>query len=255
MAAFALPWGASEMAELNIPRHVAVVMDGNGRWARKRLLPRVEGHRAGAKTLRMMVEESRRAGVRYLTVFAFSTENWRRPFEEVSALMRLLEQHLRSETAKLLENDVRLRAIGDLEKLSPAVREALSEAERQTADCKGMDLLLALSYGGRSEIVQAVRHLAREAAAGQLQPDEIDEESVRQHLYAPDVPDPDLLIRTSGEMRISNFLLWQLAYTELIVTRTLWPDLSREEYLECLREFGKRGRRFGLTGQQVGEDS
>ena len=235
-----------------VPRHVAVIMDGNGRWARKRLLPRIEGHRAGAKTLRAVVEESRRLGVRYLTVYAFSTENWQRPPDEVSALMKLLEQYLRSEGRELCENGVRMRAIGDLARIPRSVREALDDVGRLSAECRELDLMLALSYGGRREIVQAAQRLADAVRAGTLRPEEIDEGRFAQSLYAPDVPDPDILIRTSGELRISNFLLWQLAYAEIVVTPTLWPDFSKTEYVECLRQFSRRTRRYGLTAEQVG---
>ena len=235
-----------------IPRHVAIIMDGNGRWAKSRLLPRIEGHRAGAKTVRMVVEESRRAGIRYLTLFSFSTENWLRPQEEVSALMKLFEQYLEIELSKLVENDIRLRAVGDLERLPESVRSILDRVMQTTAGHQGMDLILAVSYGGRSELVHAVRAIARAIEQGRLSSDEITPETISGCLYAPDVPDPDLLIRTSSEHRISNFLLWQMAYTEFVVSELNWPEFSRDEFMRCLQEFAKRKRRFGRTGEQVG---
>ena len=228
-------------------------MDGNGRWATSRHLPRIEGHRAGAKTVRMVVEESRKIGVEYLTLFTFSSENWNRPADEVSALMKLLESHLRSELEKLIENGVRLRAIGDLSRLPASVRSMLLENASRSEDVKGMQLILAISYGGRDEIIHAARALVREAREGRIEEDNVTVESFSGHLYAPDVPDPELLIRTSGEMRISNFLLWQLAYSEIVVSPLLWPEFSRKEFERCLDEFSKRNRRFGLTGEQAGE--
>jgi undecaprenyl diphosphate synthase len=234
-----------------VPRHVAIIMDGNGRWAKKRFLPRVEGHRNGAKTVRMVVEESRRIGVRYLTLFAFSTENWRRPEEEVGGLMSLFVQHLESELDVLLKNGIRLRAMGDLSRLPPSVRELLRRNEERTKDMTGMDLILAISYGGRDELVQAVRKLGRDIQSGKLAPEAITEKVVSGSLYLPDVPDPDLLIRTSDETRISNFLLWQLAYSEIVVSPLLWPEFSRDEFYRCLHVFAGRNRRFGLTQEQV----
>lgn len=233
------------------PTHVAIIMDGNGRWAKRRMLPRVEGHRAGAKTVRMVCEESRRLGIRYLTLYAFSSENWQRPKDEVSALMKLFTQYLESELETLLKNDIRLRSIGDREKLPSGVRELLELNEERTKNAKGMDLILALSYGGRDEIVHAVRSIASEVERGEIEPKEITASDVTRSLYAPEVPDPDLLIRTSNENRISNFLLWQLAYSEIVVSPVLWPDFSKEEYLRCLDEFAKRERRFGLTDEQA----
>lgn len=236
---------------IKVPRHVAIIMDGNGRWARSRFLPRVEGHRNGAKTVRMVVEECRRLGVEYLTLFAFSTENWQRPAEEVNSLMFLFMQYLASEADKLAENGIRLRACGDLSKLSPKVRDALQAAERRTAEGTSMELILAISYGGREELVHAARAIAEKVQQGALNPSEITADVMRQHLYLPHVPDPDLLIRTSDENRISNFLLWQLAYAEIVVTPVLWPAFNEEEFYRCLREFSGRKRRFGLTEEQV----
>ena len=235
----------------SVPSHVALIMDGNGRWARERMLPRVEGHRMGAKSVRRIVEESRRLGIRYLTLFAFSTENWKRPTAEVSALMRLFRQYLISERDLLLRNGIRLRAIGRRDKLSRATRLVLEELEAATAHLEGMDLILALSYGGRDEIVYAAQQVARQAAQGTIDPESINEESIQQHLFAPDVPDPDLLIRTSSEYRISNFLLWQIAYTEIVVSSLLWPAFTPEAYRTCLLEFSRRTRRFGQTSEQL----
>jgi undecaprenyl diphosphate synthase len=236
---------------LSVPRHVAIIMDGNGRWARSRHLPRVEGHRAGARTVRMAVEESRRLGIRYLTLFAFSTENWGRPADEVGALMKLFVRYLESELKLLRDNDIRLRAVGELSRLPAPVAASLARTQAETAACASMDLILAVSYGGREEIVNACRKLAERAAAGTIAPGAIDEDSIRSALYAPDVPDPDLLIRTSDENRISNFLLWQLAYTEIVVTPVYWPEFSKDEYLRCLSEYAGRRRRFGLTDEQL----
>lgn len=234
-----------------LPKHVAIVMDGNGRWAKRRFLPRVEGHRAGAKSVRMVVEESRRLGIRYLTLFAFSTENWQRPGEEVSALMKLFAQYLESELELMLRHDVRLRAIGDLSRLPQPVRESLERNMARTASAQGMDLILAISYGGREELVNACRGIAQQVASGNLELAQISAEHVRAALYAPDIPDPDLLIRTSDEFRISNFLLWQLAYSEIVVTPVLWPDFDQNEYHRCLHNYAARERRFGLTDEQV----
>jgi len=228
-------------------------MDGNGRWAKERWLPRVEGHRNGAKTVRMVVEESARLGVRYLTLFSFSTENWGRPQDEVGSLMFLFEQYLRSEVASLIENGVRLRAIGDLERLPDRVRLALSEAMKATEEGERLDLILAISYGGREEIVHSARRIAERVRSGELHPADITNADLRAGLYAPDVPDVDLLIRTSDEFRISNFLLWQIAYAEIVVTPTLWPAFSREEYRRCLTEFSSRQRRFGLVAEDEEE--
>ncbi len=237
--------------QIAVPQHIAFIMDGNGRWARSRFLPRVEGHRAGAKTVRMVVEECRRLGVRYLTLFSFSTENWGRPEEEVGALMHLLRHHLMSELTQLSETGIRLRAIGDLSRLPAQVRDALDSCAEQTKDNTGMDLMLALSYGGRDEIVNAARCVARQVADGSLSPEQIDEKVFSSFLYSPDVPDPDLLIRTGNEWRISNFLLWQLAYSEIVVSPLHWPAFSKDELYRCLSEFGARERRFGLTGEQI----
>jgi undecaprenyl diphosphate synthase len=234
-----------------IPRHVAIIMDGNGRWAKKRFLPRVEGHRNGAKSVRSTVEEARRLGVRYLTLFAFSTENWHRPSDEVGGLMQLFVRHLESELDVLLKNGVRLRAMGDVARLPEGVRELLRRNEEKTKHLDGMDLILAVSYGGRDEVVQAMKKIGRAIKAGEVDPESISEQLISSSLYLPDVPDPDLLIRTSDETRISNFLLWQLAYAEIVVTPVLWPDFTTDEFHRCLHVFAGRNRRFGRTQEQI----
>ncbi len=241
------------MSSLSVPRHVAIIMDGNGRWAGSRGLPRVEGHRAGVRSVRSVVEESRRLGVRYLTLFCFSSENWKRPKAEVSALMSLFKSHLDSELDLMLRNDIRLRAVGELSKLPAFVQDTLKVREERTARLSGMDLVLAVSYGGREEIVHASRQIAARVKSGEIELSQINEQTFSQSLYAADIPDPDLLIRTSGENRISNFLLWQLAYTEIVVSPVYWPDFDAKEYQRCIQEFNGRARRFGLTAEQVSE--
>jgi undecaprenyl diphosphate synthase len=220
-------------------------MDGNGRWAKKRLLNRVKGHERGADTVRSIVRTSREVGIKALTLYAFSTENWQRPKAEVQALMALLERFLKSEKSELMENNIRLGAIGQIERLPGRTLKALEDVMTATAGNEGMQLNLALSYGGRAELLQMVSRIAREAKDGKIDPDAIDESVVADHLYTRGMPDPDLLIRTSGEMRLSNFLLWQVAYAEIFVTDTLWPDFSREEYIQILEAYQRRDRRFG----------
>lgn len=226
------------------PRHIAVIMDGNGRWALSRGKPRLEGHRAGAKTLERLVEWCRDRGVRYLTVYAFSTENWCRPKDEVDGLMRLLATFLRTRASMFLRDRVRFRVVGRRSDLSPALLRSIEALERRTKDFE-QELLVALSYGGRAEIVDAARSLMNEAAAGRLSADDLDEAAFAARLYAPDVPDPDLLIRTSGELRVSNFLLWQCAYAELYVTPVLWPDFSHDDFEAALSAYAARDRRRG----------
>lgn len=234
-----------------VPRHIAVIMDGNGRWAGRRGLPRIEGHRAGAKSVRRVVEECRRLGVRYLTLFSFSTENWQRSKDEVSGLMKLFKRYLDSELATLNDNGVRLRAIGDLDRLPNFVRESLQRTMELTCDNDGMDLILAVSYGAREEILHAARSLAEKAAKGTIRSEEIDEELFASSLWTADIPDPDLLIRTSGEMRISNFLLWQLAYSELVISPLFWPDFDEAALRDSIEQFHSRERRFGMTTEQI----
>lgn len=236
---------------MRIPRHLAIIMDGNGRWAQQRRLPRIAGHQRGVQTVQAIVEECRRLGVGYLTLYAFSSENWGRPQEEVHALMDLLGNYLQRELDTMLRHRVRLNVIGQTGKLPAGVRQILERTVERTAGNDGMVLTLALSYGARDEILRATRVLAGEAADGRLQPDQIDEQRFAGALDTAGLPDPDLLIRTSGEMRVSNFLLWQIAYAELYFSELLWPDFDCMELQRALEEFARRQRRFGLTGDQI----
>ena len=236
---------------MSVPRHVAVIMDGNGRWATERGLPRTKGHEAGAESVREIVRACGELGVEALTLYSFSTENWARPEDEVEALMALLAAYLRDEQAELMENRVRLRGIGQIDRLPDHVRLLLHEAERLTAGNDGLLLTLALSYGSRVEIVDAVRAIARAVEQGEMQASDIGESHITEHLYTAGTPDPDLLVRTSGEMRLSNFLLWQLAYTELYVTEVYWPDFRRPQLEVALKAYARRRRRFGKTDAQV----
>ena len=226
-------------------------MDGNGRWAKKRSLNRVKGHREGAESVRDIVRVCREIGVEVLTLYAFSTENWQRPRQEILALMKLLKDFLRSESSEMMENGIRLNAIGQIERFPRDVLKVLKEVMDITRKNERMILNLALSYGGQDEIVAAARKIATEVQAGRLQPEDITKAVFSNHLYTQGMPEPDLLIRTSGEMRVSNFLLWQIAYTEICVTNTLWPDFRREELIRILHDYEKRERRFGMTGVQV----
>ncbi len=235
----------SPEAKASLPQHVAVIMDGNGRWARERHLPRVEGHRRGAESAKTIIRTAGEVGIKYLTLYAFSVENWNRPKDEVAALMKYLIHYLKSETPDLNKNNVRLEAIGQIHRLPENVQEQLKKSIATLAKNNGLTLVLALSYGGRTEIVDAVRTIAREVKAGKLDPDAITEKTFSQHLYTRNYPDPDLLIRTSGEMRVSNFLLWQISYAELVITPTLWPDFRRPQFFAALDEYAKRHRRFG----------
>jgi len=228
-----------------LPQHVAVIMDGNGRWAAQRHLPRVEGHRAGIDSVREIVETSARLGIQVLTLYAFSVENWKRPVTEVSTLMSLLKRYLRLELNTLLRNNIRFQVIGLKEALAPDIRRELAAAEEKTAGNAGMLFNIALNYGGRAEIVEAVRRLL---AAG-VKPDDVDEQRFSEYLYTAGQPDPDLLIRTSGEMRVSNFLLWQIAYAEIWVTDTLWPDFRKRDLFEAILAYQKRDRRYGGINQ------
>ena len=234
-----------------LPRHVAIIMDGNGRWARRRGLPRIEGHRRGKEAVRAVVETARRLGIPYLSLYAFSTENWNRPREEVDALMGLLRRYLATELRKMMRNQIRLVAIGNLDRLPHAVQDALRRNMEATRENTGMTVVLAVSYGGREELAAAMRAMAREVQKGNLHPDEISAATVSKHLSTAGIPDPDLLIRTSGEMRVSNFLLWQIAYAELFVTPTLWPDFGEADLVAALSHYQGRERRFGRTGDQV----
>jgi undecaprenyl diphosphate synthase len=228
-----------------MPAHVAIIMDGNGRWAQKRLLSRITGHEKGAEAVRMVVRTCREVGIPFLTLYAFSTENWKRPRTEVQALMRLLRRFLEAELPEMLQNNIRLHVIGRTESLPVNVQQLLTRAVRETQANSALQLTLALSYGGRDEITRAARALSAEVQAGNIRLEDITEEALSARLDTRGTADPDLLIRTGGDMRISNFLLWQLAYTEIFVTSTLWPDFGREQFLEILNEFQGRERRFG----------
>ncbi|MBR5979092.1 MAG: isoprenyl transferase [Verrucomicrobia bacterium] len=235
----------SEKAKTHLPKHIAIIMDGNGRWAQKRGLPRVEGHRNGIESVRTVVELCGKLHISYLTLYAFSMENWIRPKDEVNMLMKYLAWFLKKETPDLQKNNVRLRAIGRLDLLPQEAQEQLALSIETLKNNTGLTLILALSYSSREEITHTVRNLARQVQAGQLDPEQIDEKLLSNSLYTKEYPDPDILIRTSGEMRISNFLLWQISYAELYVTPTLWPDFKEEDLCNALEEFAKRNRRFG----------
>jgi undecaprenyl diphosphate synthase len=234
-----------------LPRHLAIIMDGNGRWAEKRSLDRIAGHKQGAESVRQTVRDCRKLGIPYLTLFAFSSENWSRPREEVDALMILLKEFLFSEFQEMMDQGIRLQAIGDLQRLPKDVTTALSEVVKQTSSGNSMALTLALSYGGRDDILQAIRRLMVLSREGNLAPEELTEVLFSKYLWTAQLPEPDLLIRTSGELRISNFFLWQLAYTEMYVTSTLWPDFGPEELIQALLDYQGRERRFGLTSEQI----
>lgn len=232
-------------ARTNLPRHVAVIMDGNGRWAKARHLPRVEGHRRGADSAREIIRTAGEIGVKYLTLYAFSAENWNRPKDEVDALMKYLIHYLKSETSELNKNNVRLEVIGQIWRLPDNVQEQLRKSIVTLSKNNGLTLVMALSYSSRLEIVDAVRQVAEKVKSGKLEPADITEKIISDHLWTRSVPDPDLLIRTSGEMRVSNFLLWQISYAELVVTPTLWPDFRKPQFFAALEEYAKRHRRFG----------
>jgi undecaprenyl diphosphate synthase len=240
-----------ELDPARLPRHVAVIMDGNGRWAERRGLSRLHGHRAGKQSVRSIVETSRRLGIEYLSLYAFSTENWQRPPREVDGLMSLLRRYLASELDKMMRNEIRLLAIGNLRRVPPAVRDALRATVEATKQNTKMTVILAVSYSGREEIAQAMRRIARRVQRGELSPNTVTPEMIAGHMATAGIPDPDLLIRTSGEMRVSNFYLWQIAYSELYVTDTLWPDFREREYVEALDYFQRRQRRYGRTAAQV----
>ena len=235
----------SAEAATNLPRHVAVIMDGNGRWAKSRHLPRIEGHRRGADSAREIIRTAGELGIKYLTLYAFSAENWNRPKDEVDALMKYLVHYLKSETKELNKNNVRLEVIGQIHRLPENVQEHLQKSIATLAKNNGLTLIMALSYSSRIEIVEAARQIAEKVKSGRLEPDDITEEVISQHLWTRNIPDPDLLIRTSGEMRVSNFLLWQISYSELVVTPTFWPDFRRPQFYAALEEYAKRHRRFG----------
>lgn len=234
-----------------IPRHVAIIMDGNGRWAKARGLDRSEGHVEGVNTVRRITEEASKLGIGYLTLYAFSTENWQRPQAEVDALMHLIVIAIERETPDLIRNNVRLTIIGDIQRMPAEARERLERCIADTSHCTGLTLVLALSYSSRWDITEACRRIAAEAAAGLIKPADISDQTVADHLSTADMPDPDLLIRTGGDMRVSNFLLWQIAYTEIYITPTYWPDFSAEDFRLALQSFAGRQRRFGLTDDQI----
>jgi undecaprenyl diphosphate synthase len=240
-----------ELDAARLPHHLAVIMDGNGRWANARMLPRLMGHRKGVQTVRIIVEACSQIGIRYLTLFAFSAENWSRPKKEVRSLMGLLKKYIRMEVPRMMRNNIRFNVIGNRSDLPEDVRAALDEAMSLTSANSGMTLTLALSYGARQELLQAAKMLAADIAEGRAAAEAVSETSFAGYLYTASLPDPDLLIRTSGEMRISNFLLWQLAYTELYFTEVNWPDFNRNELHRALADYQQRERRFGLTGEQI----
>jgi undecaprenyl diphosphate synthase len=235
----------SSQAKAILPAHVAIIMDGNGRWAKQRHLPRVEGHRQGVESVRAVVRAAGEIGLKYLTLYAFSVENWNRPKDEVDTLMKYLARYLKNEIGELNRNNVRLEAIGQIYRLPEFVQEQLRKTKVALSRNNGLTLILALSYGGRTELVEAMRSIAEKVKTGTIEPAEINEEVIGQHLYTRHWPDPELLIRTSGELRISNFLLWQISYAELVVTPTLWPDYRKAQFYEALEEYTRRHRRFG----------
>ena len=234
-----------------LPRHLAIIMDGNGRWAKQRMLKRIVGHQRGVETVNMVIEHALRLGIKYLTLFAFSSENWSRPPMEVRSLMALLKKHIRKETARMMRKNIRYNVIGNRADLPDDVNEALEKAIRETSGNTGMVLTQALSYGARQELVMAATSLIQDALSNKIDPGNISVETLGAYLDTADLPDPDLLIRTSGEMRISNFLLWQLAYTELYFTDVLWPDFTINEFNKALADFQSRERRFGKTSDQI----
>ncbi len=231
----------------SIPRHVAIIMDGNGRWAKQRTFARIQGHRQGVESVRAVVRTAGEIGVEYLTLYAFSKENWNRPKNEVKALMKLLEDYLKNEIQELNENNVQLHTIGNIEDMTERVRRQLDLTQKATVKNTGLKLILALSYGARQEIVMAARQIAQKVADGSMVPSQVNEDVLSKHLFTKEYPDPDLLIRTSGELRISNFLLWQISYSEFVASPVLWPDFRKEHFLDALREYGKRDRRFGTV--------
>ena len=230
---------------VNVPLHVAIIMDGNGRWAQERGLPRLKGHEEGTQSVLAILKAAKKADVKYLTIYAFSTENWKRPTEEVDGLMSLLGSMLQKHAREFLDNKIRLRVMGEIDRLPKTVQMGLSKLMKKSAKDYEHTLIVALNYGSRKEIAEAAKAIARKAAAGEIDPESVCEETVAQHLYLPDVPDPELMIRTSGELRLSNFLLWQLSYAELYVTETYWPDFREAEFFQALESFNQRGRRFG----------
>ncbi len=241
----------SNIDQEKIPKHVAIIMDGNGRWAKKKAMNRIRGHEEGAESVRDIVRASREIGISYVTLYAFSEENWKRPKYEVRALMRLLRRFLETELQEMRANGIRFHTIGRISKLPVDVQRVLRETMDKTCENRDMVLNLALSYGSRQEIHDAMRRIAKRIESGEMTGEEITEQTISDSLYTARIPDPDLLIRTSGEFRLSNFLLWQMAYTEIYITPTYWPDFRKEEYFKAIEEYQKRERRFGATGEQV----
>ena len=235
----------------NLPRHIAIIMDGNGRWAKEHAMGRIRGHKRGAQAVRATVRTCREIGIKYITLFAFSLENWGRPTKEIEGLMSLLEEYLAKELKGLHKQGIRITTIGDIDQLKPSVKEKIISAKKVTANNDKMILNLALSYGGRDEIIDAVKKIVQDSQNGKINSGEINKEIFSNYLSTGEMPDPDLLIRTSGEYRISNFLLWQLAYTELYFTKVLWPDFKKEDIIKAIASYQKRERRFGLTGEQL----
>lgn len=233
---------------LKLPEHVAVIMDGNGRWARKRAMNRIKGHEEGTESVRVIVRTSRKIGIKWLTLYAFSEENWKRPELEIKALMGILKRFLKSELTEMMENGIRFQTIGNTARFPEDIRQLLSDTIQKTCDNTNMVLSLALSYGSRQEITCAVKNIAGDIESGKISKEDVSEELISSFLYTSGMPDPDLLIRTSGEYRISNFLLWQIAYTELFITSTLWPDFREKEFLSAIEDFQRRERRFGAIG-------
>lgn len=237
-----------------LPRHIAIIMDGNGRWAQKHTLGRISGHKKGAESVRVAVRTCREVGIKYLTLYAFSVENWIRPRQEVNALMDLLEEYLRSELPEMIENNIRLTTIGNIDALRDSIKTLLFDIMEKTAKNSGLILNLALSYGGRDEIIDAAKRILGDCRAGKISIEELTKDSFSSYLYTAHMPDPDLLIRTSGEYRLSNFLLWQMAYTEFYFTDVLWPDFKKEDLLNAIADYQQRERRYGLTSDQLQRD-
>lgn len=237
----------------SVPRHVAIIMDGNGRWAKREKKAAIAGHQKGVETVKGVVKKALELGIPYLTLFAFSSENWARPAQWVEQLMQLLRSSLAKSAEDFLKDDVRLRIIGDRERLPPDIRSLINDLEKKTSTNSKMVLVIALSYGGRADIVQAVQGIAQDVVLGRIEPQAIDQATIEKYLYTSGIPDPDLLIRTSGEYRMSNFLLWQLAYSELIFVDCLWPDFTENDFMKALHEYGTRERRFGICSDQTDE--
>lgn len=243
--------GMEDLLKDKLPKHIAIIMDGNGRWAKKRSFDRIRGHQEGIESAREVVKCCRELGIQVLTLYAFSLENWSRPPIEIKALMELLKKYLKAELSELIKNNIRLNVIGDMHIIPEDVREMVVAAVQKTSGNKGMILNIALSYSGRNEIVQAVRKIGEDLTEGKITLDQVNEDAFGQYLFTAGLPDPDLLIRTSGEYRISNFLLWQIAYTEIYVTDVLWPDFRKDNLIQAILDFQKRERRFGLTHEQI----